>query len=289
MKNKVFIIVSSVILTLLQSHFCLATPDETATGFSFVASGLLFKPLIANTFEPRVGFFSELNKNSLRLDICNSIDLLSYRFNDHDEVLSLGADFFTFTQLRGEQNFHFPVNAVDYFFGINVSGKKKLDSGILSARIRISHISAHFVDGHYDGTTARWRDNRYPQVYSREFIDPVICYEPNSYALPFRMYVGGTYVFHIDPRWLSKLSEYAGGEMSFPSSLPLTPYVAYQATFMKIHIASIRHEAQVGVKIGDYRGRGIDIYLSYFSGYSIHGEYFDVKEHYTALGFLIDF
>jgi hypothetical protein len=286
MKNKVFIFVATVMLTTFHSPFCFAAPDDT-TGLSFVSSGLLFKPLIANTFEPRVGLFSELNKNSLRLDIGNSIDLLSYHFKKNKEILSFGADFFTFTQLRGEQHFHFPVNAVDYFFGINVSGKKILETGTLSARMRISHISAHFVDGHYDGTTAAWRDNRYPVVYSREFVDPVICFEPNLF--PSRFYAGMTYLFHVDPKWLPKLSEYGGGEISFPSALLLTPYIAYQATFMKIHTTAIRHNAQAGIKIGNYYGRGLDIYLSYFSGYSIHGEYYDVKENYFAIGFLVNF
>lgn len=283
MKSKTFFFV----LLLFLSQKVIAVNDDQETGVSFASSRLLFKPLVANTFEPRVGFFSELNKNLLRLDIGNSIDLLSFHFAQKDEAFAFGADFFTYTQLRGEQHFHFPVNAVDYLFGINVSGKKRIDGGILSARFRISHISAHFVDGHYDGTLAAWRDNRYPVVYSREFIDPVICFELNSF--PSRFYVGANYLFHVDPKWLPKFSEYFGGEVFFATHSPLTPYIAYQATVMKIYNTVIRNDAQAGIKIGDYYGRGINLYLSYFSGYSIHGEYFDVQEHYTALGFLINF
>ncbi len=266
-----------------------AESAESQLELSFVTSGLLFKPLVANTFEPRVGLQTEINNNLLRLDIGNSIDLLQYRFTEKGTVMSLGADFFTFTQLRGEQHFHFPVNAADYFFGINVCGKEKLSNGMLSARLRISHISAHFVDGHYDGTRASWRDNRNPIVYSREFVDAVCSYEPRALSLPLRGYVGATYMFHVDPRWIPKLSGYAGGELSLIFHGKITPYIAYQATLMKINKASVRHNAQAGIKIGEYNGRGLNLFVSYFSGYSIHGEYFDVQEHYTALGFLINF
>ncbi|MDE3057316.1 MAG: DUF1207 domain-containing protein [Bacteroidota bacterium] len=279
-------ITSMTLASILVVHVCFAASDDTA-GVSFVSSGLLFKPLVANTFEPRVGFFSEVNDNLFRLDIGNSIDLLHYRFSSERADMALGMDFFTYTQLRGERHFHFPVNTVDYFFGINVSGEKELSCGMVSARFRISHISAHFVDGHYDGTLASWRDRRYPIVYSREFLDPVISFEPK--AVPSRVYAGATYLFHVDPAWLPKLSGYAGAEFYVPSHLSLTPYIAYQATFMKIYTTAVRHNVQAGIKIGEFKGRSLDIFLSYFSGYSIHGEYFDVQEKYTALGFLINF
>ncbi len=35
-------------------------------------------------------------------------------------------DFFTFSNLRSEDNFKFPVDAIDYMFGVNFNLKKKL-------------------------------------------------------------------------------------------------------------------------------------------------------------------
>ncbi|MGA9405931.1 MAG: DUF1207 domain-containing protein, partial [Bacteroidota bacterium] len=66
-------------------------------------------------------------------------------------------------------------------------------------------------------------------------------------------------------------------------------YGAYQATVLKILETSVRHNVQLGMKIGNWEGRGLNLYGSYFSGYSIHGQYFDVKDNYFALGFLIEF
>ena len=77
---------------------------------------------------------------------------------------------FTYTLLRGETDFHFPVDAVDYLFGVNFGYKNNFEKNKeFGARLRISHISAHFVDGHFDGSTGNWRDGQIPRVFSREF------------------------------------------------------------------------------------------------------------------------
>jgi Protein of unknown function (DUF1207) len=261
----------------------------TANQISFVPYGLLFKPLVANTYEPRDGILAEIGKNRLRLDIGNSIDLLQYRFAGDSSFLTMGTDFFTYTLLRGEQNFHFPVDASDYFFGINFNYKKSFSTGIISSRLRISHISSHFVDGHYDNTVGAWKDSRPPVVYSREFFDGVVALEPSSLNNDARVYVGATYLFHVDPKNLARFMADAGLEYHYKVWTNVYTYFAYQATVLKILETSVRHNIQVGEKIGEWEGRGLNLYASYFSGYSIHGEYFNVRDNYFALGFLVDF
>ncbi len=194
------------IIFLSLTAFSQEHPDSVCINqLSFVPYGLLFKPLVADTYEPRDGMLAEAGKNRLRLDIGNSIDLLQYRFAGDSSFLSMGTDFFTYTLLRGEQNFHFPVDASDYFFGINFNYKKSLSAGILSSRLRISHISSHFVDGHYDNTVGAWKDSRPPIVYSREFLDGVLALEPSSMNNDVRIYAGATYLFHVDPKNLSSI------------------------------------------------------------------------------------
>ncbi len=149
-------------------------------GFSFYSGPLLFKPLIANTFEPRVGLIRNISTNRLRLDIGNSVDLVQYRYENQKQLLTIGSDFFTYTMLVGERDFHFPVIAVDYLFGFNANFKDTLECGVLSSRVRLSHISAHFVDGHFDNTAAAWKDGRNPRVYSREFFDLTVAFEPSD-------------------------------------------------------------------------------------------------------------
>ncbi len=256
---------------------------------SFVPYGLLFKPLVADTYEPRNGILAEIGKNRLRLDIGNSIDLLQYRFAEDSSLLTMGTDFFTYTLLRGEKDFHFPVDASDYFFGINFNYKKTLDAGIVSSRLRISHISSHFVDGHYDNTLQEWKDSRPPIVYSREFLDGVVALEPSSLNNDARIYIGATYLYHVDPPDLDRFMADAGLEYHTKIWTHVYTYFAYQATVLKVLETSVRHNIQVGEKIGEWEGRGLNLYASYFSGYSIHGQYYNVKDNYFALGFLIEF
>ena len=55
--------------------------------------------------------------------------------------------------LEKEDNFRFPVDAVDYMFGLNFWFKTAVH-GYSFKRIRLSHISAHFVDGHFDAVNS---------------------------------------------------------------------------------------------------------------------------------------
>ncbi len=256
---------------------------STETGLSFTSAPLLFKPLSANTFEPRMGLIWHSNNNRLRLDIGNSVDLVQYTFENPKQHLTIGSDFFTFTLLRGEKNFHFPVDAVDYLFGFNVNFVDTNSCGILSMRLRLSHISAHFVDGHFDGYSGVWKDGLSPRVYSREFFDLTIGYVPIE---NFRGYFGITYLWHVDPTSLPTLSGYLGGEYHHQLSTVFNGYTAYQFSAAGLRP---RHELQIGMKIGRWTGRGTQLFFIYHSGNSIHGEYYDRKDEYSGFGFTVDF
>lgn len=252
-------------------------------GFGFYSGSLNFKPLTANTFEPRVGLIWHTNNNRLRLDIGNSVDLIQYVYDSPKRLLTIGADFFTYTLLRGESNFHFPVDAVDYLFGFNANYRDTLDLGIFTARLRLSHISAHFVDGHYDNTTARWKDGVSPRVYSREFFDLTASYEPTE---TFRGYLGAIYVWHIDPTTAPTTIAYLGAEVHRRMITATNIYAAYQLTVSGL---LPRHEIQTGIKIGEWYGRGTQVFFVYHTGNSIHGEYYDRQDNYSGFGFNIQF
>jgi hypothetical protein len=275
-------IVSKIVLLLAAAVTLVSAGD-----LSLVPHGLLFRPLAANTFEPRIGFVVQSGQNKLRLDIGNSIDLV--QFAADSLAVTFGTDFFTYTYLRGEQNFHFPVDASDYFFGINFNAQNKYAVGTASARLRISHISAHFVDGHYVNAIGQWKDNRAPQVYSREFVDLTAALEPAALGGSTRLYAGVTYLFHVDPRGLSRTSGMLGGEYHREVAGSVHLFGAYQAQLLKVVDTEARHNANAGVKFGSWAGRGVKFYAAYFSGYNIHGEYYDQKETYTGFGMNVDF
>ena len=92
--------------------FILVLTSASASGFD----KLLFTPLTANVFEPRIGAMYQLSAEKLRLDIGASFDLADLKLFDGVET-RFGTDFFTFTRLRSERGFKFPVETSDYFFG----------------------------------------------------------------------------------------------------------------------------------------------------------------------------
>ncbi|MFA6468342.1 MAG: DUF1207 domain-containing protein [Bacteroidota bacterium] len=258
-----------------------AMPSEH--GFSFASGPLLFKPLTANTFEPRLGLIWHMDGNRLRLDIGNSVDMVQYRFETGQQLLTFGSDFFTYTLLQGEKNFHFPVDAVDYLFGVNINYADTLDHAVLSSRLRLSHISAHFVDGHFEGSFGRWKNGHNPRVYSREFFDLTVGYEP---VRTFRGYLGIVYLWHVDPTTINPLFGYAGGEYHHTLNTLFSGFAAYQCTLSDL---LPKHEIYAGIKLGEWNGRGTKFFYTFFSGNNIHGEYFDRTDVYSGVGFTIDF
>mgnify|MGYP001243325475 CR=1 FL=1 len=252
-------------------------------------SRLLFPPLRAHHLEPRVGMSRLVEEERLRLDIGNSIDV--YRWNDvlAGAAVSVGVDFFTWTSLRQEKDFHFPVDAVDYLFGINAAYRRPLAADVvLFARLRLSHISAHLVDGSYIRAERRWRDDQQPRVYSREFIDVVLAAELQQWL---RIYAGGKYIYHIDPAELGTWSPQTGVEAVWrdAANLAVHPYAAVDVRFVEVNAWSTAVNLQLGVVLGRWRGAGLDLFVAYYHGMSQHGEYYDRLWSYWGPGFNVTF
>jgi hypothetical protein len=178
---------------------------------------------------------------------------------------TFGADLFTYTLLRKEEKFHFPVDAVDYLFGINFSYKKQVFNYSFGFRGRISHISAHFVDGHFDKTNNQWMNGLDPIVYSREFIELMPFYEFDN----IRTYFGGTYK--------NKISEV------------VTPFLGYDCRITKVLANySASNSLKVGIKFGKLKGKGLSVFYQYYRGNDLHGEYVDFRSIYSAIGINLD-
>ncbi len=262
--------------------FSAALFGQTKT--AWFPSGLNIRPFTANTLETRVGSLYLLNQKRLQLNIGTSSDI--YREEYGDKTLSFGADMFTFTRLRSENNFRFPVETIDYFFGVNFGYKIVKEDKQYGFRLRVSHISAHIVDGRYNAADASWRDNLLPFVYSREFIEAMPFYQIGT----FRGYAGFTYLFHVIPNVIGKEIYQAGFDYywtSFPSKV-FTPFVAYDFRVNKIEKYTGNNTLMAGIKFGRYDANGFSVILSYYSGKSIHGEYFNLSEHYASFGINMD-
>ncbi|MGE5806333.1 MAG: DUF1207 domain-containing protein [Ignavibacteria bacterium] len=265
-------------LTILLNSFLLSQTTE-----EWFPAELNIQPFTANFLEPKAGVSYHLGKSQLRLDIGTSRDI--YRRHCEDKIISFGADFFTYTRLRGEKEFHFPVETIDYLFGINAGFKKSKPDSEYGFRFRLSHISAHLVDGQFDTGTQDWRNGRKPQVYSREFIELFPFYR----AYGARIYAGFTYLIHVSPDYLGKEIYQIGFDYYLIDFVQLfVPFAAYDFKLSKISKYSGNNIISAGIKFGKYDSRGLSILFSYFSGKSIHGEYFDLNEQYSTIGLNLD-
>jgi hypothetical protein len=263
--------------------------DSTETGARWLRHSLLFTPLRASHLEPRMALSRLVEQHRLRLDIGNSVDVVVFPLGTDAGSIAVGADAFTWTSLRQADNFHFPVDAVDYLFGINSSWRTDLSARFsLALRLRFSHISAHMVDGSYDKTTGAWHDGQLPRVYSREFIEPIVAAE---YGDLLRVYAGGQYLTHVDPTTIGRWALQAGFEVAAVGFWVewLHAYGAFDYKRTSIGYGVSNTSVQAGVKCGDWRGAGANLYVAYFDGYSQHGEYYDQHWKYWGPGLSVEF
>lgn len=247
------------------------------------SSHLLFVPLIANPFEPRIGTMYQVDDNKLRLDIGTSFDLLRIR-DAYVEKIVVGGDFFTFTRLRSEGKLKFPVETVDYFFGLNASGKWNLDDGFLySARVRVSHISAHLADGVAD-TSGTLHPKNF--VYSREFIDAVGAIEHKQ----LRAYLGATLIFSNKKlqRDVALFIPQIGAEYSINIGCGLTANAGYDLKLSGIDDKrSLVHAVQAGIVIPQANNYRLSLNAYYYHGLSLHGLFYDTVDDYLGFGFQV--
>jgi len=256
---------------------------QSITEYEFFPDTLSIHPFTANLLEPRLGADFRLNSNQLWLKIGNSMDIVQIKHSSH--IFSFGADLFTWSFLKKENNFRFPVDAVDYLFGINFGFKKVVRDYSFGARLRVSHISAHFVDGHFDAVQNQWKDGINPQVYSREFVELLGFYK--LYNL--RVYAGGTYLFHVIPAGIGKANLQTGVEYYMKDfiSYNVAPYIAADGK-MGTRDNQKNFALNIGLKFGKIEGRGLRLYYQYYNGYDINGEYYNLKREYSSLGINLD-
>jgi hypothetical protein len=251
-----------------------SAPD--ASPLTWSPSGLLFQPLRAHIFEPRMGILYQADNDMLRLDIGNSTDLVAW--HPEGAEYRMGADFFTYTRLRSEGRFKFPVETTDFYFGINFAAKYATGDNAVSARVRVAHISSHLSDG-YNG-------NRSSFVYSREFVDVTGAYELGS----LRLYAGANFLFSSIPDAFGIVTPQLGFDVSHPLAEELTLVGGYDLRFTTVNEATTAvHSAQAGLKLGKQFGSGLLLNGYFYHGKSIHGMFYDLNDSYAGIGIQVDF
>ena len=142
------------------------------------------------------------------------------------------------------------------------------------------------LTGHYDNTLNEWKNNHSPRVYSREFLELMPYIKLNS----LRAYIGYTYIFHVDPKYIGKDNYQVGFDYYLPWE-PLNvvhPYIGYDLKLIHLDSYTANNSIVAGIKLGSKFGRGFSLYFQYYSGHSVHGEYFDSRVDYSAIGINLD-
>lgn len=245
---------------------------------------LSIQPFRANFLEPKTGFEYLFDIQKVQINIGATKDI--YHRQYCNSTISFGADFFTYTRARAQGNFKFPVETIDYMFGINAGYKVINRDNAIGVRLRLSHISAHLVDGLYDAENSTWMNERDPFVFSKEFIEVF----PYIKKGGFRFYLGLTYIFHVIPSAIKKgIFQFGFDYYILPLQYSiLTPFIAYDFKLSGINKYSGNNILKAGIKFGNPTSSGLSIFVSYLSGKSVHGELYNISENYWAIGLNLD-
>ncbi|NWF49005.1 MAG: DUF1207 domain-containing protein [Ignavibacteriaceae bacterium] len=284
-----------LILIMIYSTFSASQTENQKPGFEFLPENLNFLPLRANQQETRIGVWYHTTTTNLKVDIGNSIDLLSFFFPEIDAQLTLGIDFTAYALSTSYGGNRLQIDAVDGFFGGNASFTKKSDGNKYQARLRILHHSAHLVDGHYDLDLKQWIDNREPIPFTKDFGELTIAHVINSSILTIRYYSGFAYSTLVRPDELKRYSLHAGVEFStdkifgkvFKNDVNL--FISHHFNLGGARVYSGNNNSVLGIKFGSWNGKGIVIYSSYYNGSDVFSNYYNRRVSKFGIGFNIEF
>jgi hypothetical protein len=294
MKTLPFIIMLALTTLLTVTARGEDSEGDQSSGFVLLPGRILFSPLVANAQEPRTGLRKEIGSSRLKLNIGTTMDILQYTPSG-ESVLRLGIEFFTYALSTSNQGLRLQIAAVDGFFGGHVTWSPHGDVPGMRLRLRLLHVSAHLIDGSYDTNTGQWRNNRLPIPYTRDFGELVAAYSDQQGSIHFRVYSGFSYATLVRPSNLKRLNLIAGGEVrstGFPGSLLGTQtavYLAYHFLLSGAPAYAGGNAVEAGVKIGEWTGSGVKLYLSYDHGPEVFSQFYDMRRTAWGLGLAFDF
>ncbi len=271
--------------------------DKKSFEFDFLPKGLNFLPLKAGIDEPRMGLLYYTANSNLKVDIGNSVDVLGFNFPSSKSRVTVGADFMAYAYVTSYLAYRLQIDAVDGFFGGNVAYSKQLEGGRFVTRFRYIHSSAHLVDGHWDNTTGQWIGNESPMAYGNNYGELVFAKEDN-YSWSFLRYYGGLSVStgkKTGDRELKRILYKAGFEYSLPNLLGKvfdkdeSLFLAVNFDVRGIPEYIINQNYLFGIKLGDWQGKGVIFYTSYYNGGDVFNQYFNKRVSRFGLGFMFDF
>lgn len=291
------LLVSLSVLSFVLVESSLSQEAESKSRFIFLPGRLAVHPLTASYREPRVGLRKEIGSSKLKLDIGASVDMLEYQLSrDSTEKIRLGIDFFTYALSTNSQGLRLQIDAVDGYFGGHLAYVNEVnDCSRLILRLRLLHLSAHFLDGHFNNLTQAWKDNRAPIPFTRDFGELLGMYGFGINEIDCLVYGGFSYATLVRPTNINRLEAQGGVEIHAENLVesvfdrPFNLYLANDFTLRGIPSFIGTNNLEFGVKFGEWTSTGLKIYFSYYNGLDVFSQYYDVRRESWGIGFAFDF
>lgn len=277
-----------ILLFLITPHCIYSEPlNSFSDSLFFFNTNQVFNPTESSISEAKTGITKYTDKKNLRLDIGVSMDIIGLK--NKNTIYSMGADFFTFSNLRSESNFKFPVDAIDYMFGLNFNFRKTISSEAgISGRLRISHISSHFEDGHiYERSDTIFT----PVVFSKEYIDLASALDLKlKKNLILKIMPAVNIIFHSIPENISVLSGQLGLQIRYYPFKKLSVYLSNDIYLSKVNSdTKLSENFEAGISIGEINSRTINLFYTYYDGHDYRGQYYGKYLNNNGIGARIKF
>ncbi|HTP12315.1 MAG TPA: DUF1207 domain-containing protein [Bacteroidota bacterium] len=285
-----------LVMAFAQISFPQVSTTTQDDRWQFLPGGTMFKPLVANPQEPRVGVRKEIGSSRLKLDIGSMVDFVQFAANDSGTLrLRMGADFFTYALTTSAQGLRLQVDAVDGFFGGHIVMRCDDGPRSFTLRLRLLHLSAHLIDGHFDNATGQWKNGQLPIPFTKDFGELTAAYEfPLAWSRCL-VYSGFNYATLVRPTDIKRIMTLHGIELrtrdNFATVLgkPFALYTAYNITLTGVPSYIGTNVVEAGVKFGRWDDIGLKFYVNYVSGLEFFSQYYNVRRNMGGLGFAVDF
>ncbi len=274
-----------------------AQPADTAP-----AGALRFLPGIpvsprftADPEEARSGIMKEFGTSRLKLDVGIAYDLLEWRTrNNSTRSLRLGTELFTYALVMNANGRRLQADAADAFIGGHLLYTQRIDRGLAALRLRILHLSAHFLDGHQSADGNLWREGREPIPFSRDYGELTHLWRRMTTRGHFQIYGGIAYATLIRPVEINRWSFLAGGEYADAKlagsvlGQPAHCYAAFHFTLAGIPAWIGTTHLEGGLRLGDWDRAGVRLYVNYQAGLDVFHQYYNVRGESWGGGIAFD-
>ncbi len=269
---------------------------------SLDSSALRFLPgvpkiprLTAHLDEPRTGIRKTFGSSRLKLDIGAAYDILSWRpGNDSTKSMRVGAEFFAYALSNNAYGLRLQIDAADGFFGGHLLYSLRAGEHLSALRLRILHLSAHFLDGHAVPGGNGWRDGREPIPFTRDYGELIGIWRSTTGRGHVQLYGGTSYATLSRPDELRRWTFLAGGECvdseiagSILGQL-CQCYTAVHFTLAGVPAWIGTTHVEGGVRFGSWDQAGLRVYFSYQAGLVPFHQYFNVREESWGAGIAFD-